>query len=83
MNRYGTSHFVSRKAAIESYRTYFGPTPSVTEVAREVDRKIGEGEIAIGRPRGIKGWDVVVIDGRYHQQQRPAKCGTPADDIPF
>ena len=41
----GTSHFVSRDAAIRYYSEY-----GYSDPAKTVDRKIAEGEIHIGEP---------------------------------
>ena len=81
----GTSNFVSRKRAIQSYLRFFGAYDSVAEAAREVDRKLKEGEITIGRPKGRRGWNVVVHpqEGRYMYELRQAKRCTPDLDIPF
>ena len=59
--RHGTSHFMSRDAAIRYYRPYHYP-----DTALAVDRKLREGEIHIGQPTAKPGESVKVdIDGRY------------------
>jgi len=57
MTRYGTSHFVSKAAAIRYYRDTEGDN------AREaVERKLSEGEIHIGAPDLKPGETLSVID---------------------
>lgn len=52
----GTPNFTSRAAAVRYYRDY-GYEPY------EVDLKISEGEIHIGRPTPGPGESIVLIDG--------------------
>lgn len=52
----GTSHFISRAAAIRYYRPYG------TDAA-EVDRKLADGEIHIGKPEGTA--SIIPGEGRY------------------
>jgi hypothetical protein len=63
MHIVGTSHFVSRKAAIRYYRDYHYPN---TEAA--VDRKLADGEISLGKPETKPDEDLFVREGRYHIQ---------------
>lgn len=60
MTTYGTSHFLSLGAAFRYYRDY-GETPA------QVNRKIAEGLIHIGRPSCKPGERVVILpsEGRY------------------
>lgn len=53
---YGTSHFVSREAAVSYYRPYGEDAPAV-------DRKIAAGEIHIGPPTLASGEFTRLIDG--------------------
>lgn len=58
--RFGTSHFVSREAAVRYYAEY-------GENAADVDRKLREGIIAIGAPK-VKRYEKLSIipgEGRY------------------
>ncbi len=41
---YGTHHFLDRQAAIKYYKAY------ESQPAKAVDRKLQEGEIALGKP---------------------------------
>jgi hypothetical protein len=61
MLKIGTAHFISRAAANRYYRDY-GYSP------RDVERKLAEGEIHIGRPVPKAGQSVGVIpdEGRYY-----------------
>lgn len=65
--RYGTSHFVSRAAAINYYDAYGNDV-------EEVDRKLVDGEIHIGRPTAPDGCTVYLdnIEGRYIIADRKA-----------
>lgn len=58
---YGTSHFVSRAAAIRYYRPY------ETEASQAVSRKLEEGQIHIGAPTLKIGESCYVdaAEGRY------------------
>jgi hypothetical protein len=61
MHIIGTAHFVSRKAAERYYRDYgYGPA--------EVDLKIAEGEISLGKPEVKPFEELFVREGRYHIQ---------------
>jgi len=66
---YGTSHFVSRGAAIRYYRDY-----GYDDTAAAVDRKIREGEIHIGKPALKPGQRLTTVDGgkRYAISENPA-----------
>lgn len=55
---YGTSHFVSRAAAIRYYRDYEG-----SDAPAAVARKVREGEIHIGKPRLKAGERLTTVDG--------------------
>lgn len=55
----GTSHFRSRTAAIDYYLDY---EENYATAAKEVDRKIADGEIHIGRPDLKPGQRLTLID---------------------
>jgi len=55
---YGTSHFVSKAAAIRYYRDYEG-----SDAKQVVEQKIREGQIHIGRPHLKPGETLSVVDG--------------------
>ena len=59
---FGTSHFVSKQAAIRYYRPY-----GYTEVSRVVEQKIADGEIHIGAPalKSNQNCYVNADEGRY------------------
>lgn len=62
----GTAHFVSRAAAISYYAEYGN------DVA-EIDRKLAEGEIHIGKPSTKPGERLSLIDeGRRYAIHDPA-----------
>lgn len=58
MTTYGTNHFVSKVAAVRYYRQY-GLTES------DVNKKIVDFEIAIGKPLVKKNETLHVVEGRY------------------
>lgn len=62
MTHYGTSHFVSKQAAVRYYRPY-----GYDEPTKAVERKIAEGEISIGAPVPKVGESVYLNaeEGRY------------------
>jgi hypothetical protein len=55
----GTSHFVSRKAAVKYYSDY---EPTITAAINEVNRKLAAGEIHIGKPSLQRGQSLRLID---------------------
>jgi hypothetical protein len=69
----GSCHFVSHAAACRYYRDY-GFT------AVDVDRKLAEGEIALGRPATMPGDIVHVIDlGTRYAIERPTNPAVVAE----
>ena len=58
MTTYGTSHFLSRTAAMRYYSAY-----GYDNLGAAVDRKIAEGEISIGKPLVKAGERLKLIDG--------------------
>lgn len=79
---YGTSHFISKDAAIRYYKDYEG---SYADAKRAVERKLAEGSIHIGPPTRLKpGAKVTVIrgEGRYQVTENPSggsmKSSNPA-----
>lgn len=85
--KYGTSHFKSKRAACSYYKRYIYLYYTAAEVARVIEQKLNLNEIAIGPPRGRRGWDLSIDnDGRYmftKQEPKTKKCSTPANEIPF
>lgn len=64
---YGTSHFVSKQAAVRYYRPY-----GYSQTERAVERKIAEGEIHIGEPT-LKANQSTYVDadeGRYFIEEQ-------------
>ena len=60
----GTSHFVSKTAAINYYKSYGNDT-------EEVNRKLRDGELQIGRPKSLPGRATRVDeDGRWHVEMK-------------
>ena len=60
--RYGTSHFVSKDAAVRYYRPY-----GYNETSRIVEHKLKDGEIHIGEPE-LKNGETCYLnadEGRY------------------
>lgn len=58
--RWGTSHFVSRSAAIRYYRDYF--SSNANDLGMYVDKKVNDREIHIGKPNLVDGQVLTVID---------------------
>jgi len=58
----GTCHFVSRQHAIKYYRSYEFSDDMRQAIPKDVDLKIGEGLIRIGKPTLRKGERLLVID---------------------
>jgi hypothetical protein len=63
--RWGTSHFVSRRAAVRYYASPYSATTD--EAERVVTRKLADGEIHIGAPTLKPGQRLSIIhgEGRY------------------
>ena len=60
MTTVGTANFMTRRHAIEYYKDY-------GHDSKDVDRKLHDGEIFIGRPARELGTLITVdVDGRYH-----------------
>lgn len=59
---WGTCHFVSRAHAIRYYQAYEFTPEMVAAIPKDVDLKIGEGLICIGKPTVRKGEKLRVID---------------------
>jgi hypothetical protein len=72
MNRTGTSHFVD-KAAARAYYSAQGFTRA------DVNRKIAEGEIFLGKPDTVDGqaFGVIAGEGRYWVGDKPALNACP------
>ena len=58
--RYGTSHFISKSAAIRYYRQYH-----YDDTVMAVEAKIASGEIHIGKPRLKDNERLIIEDNRY------------------